>query len=653
MKTHEKWIFAVLLTLFALAAAAEIFTRGWADYRGRMRAAKFASSQSDLVNSRPYETAQQLAPLAVTHTEQADAQEAVRLGDRLVDMAFAAALQDATENPAPLTKETRALAARIQVLEESAAADDQHVIELKEQVAKARLGQADALQDQLDVAQAQLALDQDDLEDAHQDFIRAGGDKHATIQKLLDQYQAAQAQTNGGHPGAATPTAPTMTSAAANSSAELTKSGSISAQVEAWLSLHSKEKLLIQARDEALADSASLSTTHDTLENHLDEEKAQKKILPKKEQASGSSASAAAKAKSAATVSSQAGTPTAAMPAAAAPAEAPAPAVSALTVLEHLSADQKDLSEIDKRIVAEQQLGAAYSNWLALVNAREKYFLHGILRATVWILVIALLMFIANFWIQRFFAELARDRRELHTMGTAVLLLIQALGLVLILLVIFGKPDNFATIVAFAGAAITVAMRDFILGFMGWFVLMGKNGIRAGDWVEINGIDGEVLSVGPFHTVLLETGKWSDAAHPTGRKVSLMNGYAVEGQYFNFSTSGQWLWDEIQFEVSQDSDPYVIAEAIKKIAAGETAANAEKAAQEWEHAAPAFDKRTFSAEPSMSVRPSGAGATVSVRYVTRVSERQEVRARIYRAAMELLRTKNSPESGAGAATNKQ
>lgn len=640
MKTTQKWILAILLTLLGASLAAVIITRSWADYRSQMRATERASEESGLVYTRPFETAQQLAPLAVTHTEQEDAQEAMRLGDHAVDMAFAAALRDAMENPAPLTKETRALAARIQTLEQTTVADEERVTELKDRVAKARAGVADALQDQLDLEQAQLALDQDDLDDAHQDFIRAGGDKHATIQKLLDKYEAGQPQADASHPGAATQIAPTFTSAAANSSVELTKSGSISAQVEAWLSLHSKEKLLIQARDASLADATSQSSTHDALEKLLDQEKVQKKILPKKALSSRSLAGSAAKEKAAPEVSAPATSP------------GPAPEESALSVLKHLSQDQKDLSEVDKRIVNEQQLAAAYSNWIDLVNAREKFFLHGMLRAVFWIMLIAMLVFIANYWIQRFFAELARERRDLHAMGTVILLLIQALGLVLILLVIFGIPNNFATLVAFAGAGLTVAMKDFILGFMGWFVLMGKDGIRPGDWVEINGIGGEVLEVGPFHTVLLETGKWTDAAHPTGRKVSLMNSFAIEGQYFNFSTSGQWLWDEIQIQVSQDADPYLIAEAIKKIAADETAANAKVAGEEWERVVPVYDKRPFSAEPSLSVRPSGAGASVLVRYITRVNERQDVRARIYRAVVELLRSKNLPESSAGTAPSK-
>ena len=85
---------------------------------------------------------------------------------------------------------------------------------------------------------------------------------------------------------------------------------------------------------------------------------------------------------------------------------------------------------------------------------------------------------------------------------------------------------------------------------------MGNNGIRPGDWVEINGVGGEVMEVGMLHTVILETGSWADAGHPTGRKVTFVNSFAIEGHYFNFSTSGQWLWDELQVVVPIGRDPY-------------------------------------------------------------------------------------------------
>ena len=51
-------------------------------------------------------------------------------------------------------------------------------------------------------------------------------------------------------------------------------------------------------------------------------------------------------------------------------------------------------------------------------------------------------------------------------------------------------------------------------------------------WVEINGVSGEVIELGIFHTVLLETGSWGDSGHPTGRRVTFTNSFAIGGHYF-------------------------------------------------------------------------------------------------------------------------
>src|SRR6201999_3834360 len=133
-------------------------------------------------------------------------------------------------------------------------------------------------------------------------------------------------------------------------------------------------------------------------------------------------------------------------------------------------------------------------------------------------------------------------------------------------------------------AGLTGALKDFIVAFFGWFGVMGRTGIGAGDWGEINGGVGEVLEVTLLRTVMLETGNWTDTGHPTGRKVAFMNGYAIEGHFFNFSTAGQWLWDEMELMVPGDGDPYPIIEAIQKVVAKETAADAQQAEQEWQRA---------------------------------------------------------------------
>ncbi len=542
MKNYEKLIWQSLLALLGILLCAAIFTRDWANYRDRLRALRAKSQHAQLVDTRPLDTAQQVGALAVTRTEHDYAQDAERLADRSVDLAFAIAIHDAGRNPVPLTPQTRQLADRIRSGGAAVTADQARVAQFTQLLAKTSNESAKAdLQGLLVTAQSQLALDQDDLDAANQDLVLAGGNKQATVQQLLDQHKAQDAQS-------AATAAAAAAAASGVATIERTQSKNIVAQFRAWDSLHAKETQLIQAQKDAQTLAAQLLESRDRLQKELDQEKSTKRT---------SHASAAASS----TVNGQESSP--------------------VSLLRDLTEDQKNLADLGRRIDAEQQLAAAYGDWITFVSVREKSFLHGIFVSLFFAVLIALCVLLANYGVQRFFAEVTAERRQLRTAQTLVLFLVQGIGILLILLVIFGVPSNLATVLALAGAGVTVAMKDFIVGFFGWFVLMGKNGIRAGDWVEINGVGGEVLNVGLLHTVILETGNWTDAGHPTGRKVSFVNSFAIEGHYFNFSTSGQWLWDEIEVQVPENADPYATAEAMQKIAADETAANAKLAEAEW------------------------------------------------------------------------
>jgi hypothetical protein len=56
----------------------------------------------------------------------------------------------------------------------------------------------------------------------------------------------------------------------------------------------------------------------------------------------------------------------------------------------------------------------------------------------------------------------------------------------------------------------------------------------------------------------------------------------------------------------------------------------------------------FTAEPTVNLRPSGAGVDVLVRYVTRASDRYEMRNRLFQRVLDVLR-KPEPAAETGAA----
>jgi small-conductance mechanosensitive channel len=236
----------------------------------------------------------------------------------------------------------------------------------------------------------------------------------------------------------------------------------------------------------------------------------------------------------------------------------------------------------------------------------------------------------------------------MHTLRTVASLAIEAVTLVLALLLVFGAPNQMPTILGLCAAGLTVVFQDFILAFFGWFVLMGKNGIRVGDWVEIHGVGGEVAEVGLFRTALMETGNWTAKGHPTGRRVMFMNSFAVTGQFFNFSTAGQWMWDEISVNVPAGEGTYKTIEAIHKAVVEQTTEDAKLAEAEWKGAARLHELGQFSATPSVDMRPAASGIDILVRYVTRAGDRFEMRNKLYGTVIELLHRPEAATGGAGA-----
>jgi small-conductance mechanosensitive channel len=173
---------------------------------------------------------------------------------------------------------------------------------------------------------------------------------------------------------------------------------------------------------------------------------------------------------------------------------------------------------------------------------------------------------------------------------------------------------------------------------------MGKNGIRVGDWVEINGIGGEGVETGLFRTVMLETGNWTDKGHPTGRRITLMNSFAVRGQYFNFSTTGQWMWDEITVTIPPSENSYRVIELIHNAVLKQTENDARLASQEWKRVTRRNSLGQFTAASSIDMRPGIHGIDLVVRYVTRASGRFEVRNRLYQCVIDLLHTSIPPRA---------
>jgi small-conductance mechanosensitive channel len=606
MKTIPK-IAGVVLVLLLIAAAYGIFRTeppapslpsASAVSAGPHGSASQPSPQ--VVDQTPLKIAQQLAPLVTLPQERPLAEEALRLSDHEVDIAFTAALRDAAQHPPPLSPEAKEIQTRLEKAEKALANDQAQVAQLTAADAKATGDKKDSLDDQLDIANAQQELDQDEVDDAKQDLIRAGGDPQDRIQAMVKEHDASTKATEA---------------ALASTSSPTEERGLIHRATQWWV-LHKKQLLLWRAWKQTGNTIASLSARHNALDAQIDADKANAVSAP-----AGAAPPTPAK-----------------LPAHVNPTHEDAAALVKAT--KDRSVQQKKLAAFDKRIDDEKELADLYTKWIGVVAAQQRIVLNHALRGIAIILAIALVGLFFDDWIASLLGRTSLDRRQVETLRGVTRVSLQVVGVLFILLVIFGPPPSLGIFLGFAGAGLTVALKDFIVGFLGWFVLMGKNGIRMGDWVEINGVTGEVIELGMFHTVLLETGNWTDTGHPTGRRVTFTNSFAIEGHYFNFSTSGQWLWDELQVVLPAGQDPYPIVDAMKKKVVEATAETGQKAEQEWRGAAKSADMSSLSAAPAINVKPVIGGTEIAVRYITSARDRYTLRSKLNQILVDLLGAKS-------------
>ncbi|HME13546.1 MAG TPA: mechanosensitive ion channel domain-containing protein [Candidatus Acidoferrum sp.] len=604
MKTSTKIVAVVLLVLLA-AAAYGLLRTGGPMVGARVESTTPGEVQAQTaVDQAPLLTAQRLAALVTAADEQGFAQDALRIADYGVELQFAQALHDVTAHPPVLSAEAKEIQGRLQAAEKALEADKAQVAALTSEDAKARGDKKDALDDELELAKSQQEVDQYEVDDAKQDLVRVGGDPQARIQQLVDAHKAAAQNT-------------------AKATAVLPAAGEergLIHRLSQWRGLRDKERQLSQAKSDAETRIAQLSGRHKALDAQLTAEKTGVGSAPP---AVPPSAPSTMK-------------PSAPSAAAHRVTHSHDEATAILKNTKRRAVDQQALATFDKRIDNQKDLAEVYTNWSALIAAKERATLHMMLIGSTIILVILLVGLVFDGWLEKLLGKTSLDRRQVETLRTVTRVSLQILAVLFILLVIFGPPSQLGTFLGLAGAGLTVALRDFIVGFLGWFVLMGKNGIRLGDWVEINGVTGEVVELGMFHTVLLETGNWTDSGHPTGRRVTFTNGFAIENHYFNFSTSGQWLWDELQVVIPTGQDPYPIVAAIQEKVTESTAASSKEAEVEWKQASGARNQTAMTAAPAINVKPVVGGVEISVRYITRANERYQLRAKLYQAAVDLL-----------------
>jgi hypothetical protein len=125
-----------------------------------------------------------------------------------------------------------------------------------------------------------------------------------------------------------------------------------------------------------------------------------------------------------------------------------------------------------------------------------------------------------------------------------------AFTFVIMLIIVSSFVSAAGSLATYAGlltAGVAVALQNAIIAVVGYFMLIGRFGVSAGDRVQIADVVGEVAEIGMLRIFILElTGKDPDA-QPTGRMVAFSNAvvFQLNAGLFKQVPGASLAWQEI------------------------------------------------------------------------------------------------------------
>ena len=269
-------------------------------------------------------------------------------------------------------------------------------------------------------------------------------------------------------------------------------------------------------------------------------------------------------------------------------------------------------------------------NWRAAVKRQYGEVL-AVLRMRAALLLAALVVvFVASEIARRLVLRYVHEPRRMHQF-----LLIRKVITWLLVLLILGLTfvthlSAFATFAGLLTAGLAVAMQSVLVSVVGYFVLIGKYGVRVGDRVQIGTVTGEVMDIGLIRMHLLELTSQGPLG-ATGRIVAFANSivFQASGGLFRQIPGVNFTWHELTVPVTAVSDyPALKARLLEALKAIVDSYRAEIARQVESIRRTKFSSAAGDVTPQVQLQFSRAGVEAKVRYPVPLNRAAEIDERV-------------------------
>ena len=126
--------------------------------------------------------------------------------------------------------------------------------------------------------------------------------------------------------------------------------------------------------------------------------------------------------------------------------------------------------------------------------------------------------------------------------------------------------SNIGTFLGLVGAGVALSLQEYALSFLGWLYVVFSRLYDLGDRIQLDGKVGDVISITPTHTRLLEISMKTPTGQSTGRILTVPNSVVIRNSVYNATSGFPFIWLEIEVVITFESDWEKAVELIMGIA---------------------------------------------------------------------------------------
>jgi small-conductance mechanosensitive channel len=270
-----------------------------------------------------------------------------------------------------------------------------------------------------------------------------------------------------------------------------------------------------------------------------------------------------------------------------------------------------------------------------------------VLRARVGVLLALLAaVFIGGEIWRRLVLRYTQDQRRRYELLLIKNLVQWTLVLLIVGLTLLTRLSSFATFAGLITAGLAVAMQSVLVSVVGYFLLIGKYGVRVGDRVQIGNVVGEVINLGLVRMHLMELSTQGPLG-PTGRIVAFANSIVFQSSngLFRQVPGVNFTWHESSLTLPPGADYAKLKNELLAALTGIVSEHRIEVARQTQTLKAATSSRAAEdVEPQVQLKFSASGVQAEVRYPVPLDRAAEVDERVSEQLLKVVDRFRAPES---------